>query len=191
MNEIIIYLSDELCPRVRRHGVLIEIYGEGVLVVGESGIGKTETAVELIKRGHRLVADDAVDLRRVSGATIMGSAPENLRNYVEIRGIGIIDIQRIFGVSAIKEREKVDMLVKLETWESGKAYERFGADTEYTEILGVPVPSITVPVRPGRNLAIIFELAALTNKQKRFGYNPAEELSKRLMESVSEDNGEN
>ena len=181
MAALIAFLDVSLAPRITRHGVLVEVYGEGVLILGDSGIGKSETAIELVKRGHRLIADDAVEIKRVSAKTLVGSAPEIIRHYVELRGIGIVDVRRIFGMGAVKMTEKIDLIIKLEHWEQNKMYDRFGLDTETTEILGIPVPTITVPVRPGRNLAVILEIAAMNNRQKKMGYDTAVEFNKRLM----------
>ena len=175
------FLNLSLAPCITRHGVLVEVYGEGVLILGDSGVGKSETAIELVKRGHRLIADDAVELRRVSAKTIVGSAPEIIRHYIELRGIGIVDIRRLFGMGAVKETEKVDMIIRLEPWVQGKMYDRLGLESEYTDIMGNMIPTTTIPVRPGRNLAIIIEIAAMNNRQKRMGYNTAEEFNKRLM----------
>ena len=178
---IIGYLNVALAPRITRHGVFVEVYGEGILMLGDSGVGKSETAIELVKRGHRLVADDAVEIKRVSDKTLVGSAPELIRHYVELRGIGIIDVRRIFGMGAIKMSEKIDLIINLEPWIQGKMYDRFGLDNETSEILGINIPSLTIPVRPGRNLAIIIEIAAMNNRQKKMGYNTAEEFNRRLM----------
>ena len=173
-------LNVHLAPRVTRHGVLVEVYGEGLLLMGDSGIGKSETAIELIKRGHRLIADDAVEIRRVSNKTLVGSSPENIRHFIELRGIGIINARRIYGMGAIKTTEKIDMVIKLELWDNTKIYDRMGMDTEYMEILGNKVPMITIPVKPGRNLAVIIEAAAVNNRQKKMGYNAAKELLSNL-----------
>lgn len=180
-SHIIDYLNNALAPQITRHGVLMNINGQGVLLLGESGIGKSETAIELVKRGHRLIADDAVEIKRVSAKTLVGSAPELIRHYIELRGIGIVDVRRIFGMGAVKETEKIDLVIHFEVWEQGKIYERFGMDTEYTDILGIRVPSITLPVKPGRNLAVIIEIAAMNNRQKKMGYNTAVEFNKKLM----------
>lgn len=180
MAALIAKLNLELAPRIGRHGVFVEIYGEGVLMLGESGIGKSETAIELIKRGHRLIADDLVEIKKVSAITLLGTAPENIRHYIVLRGIGIVDVKRIFGMGAVKETEKVDLVIKLEDWIQGKSYEQFGLDHEYTEIMGIPVPSLTIPVKPGRNLAIILEVAAMNNRQKKMGYDTAVEMEKKL-----------
>ncbi len=176
MSAIISFLGVQLAPRITRHGVLVEVYGEGVLIHGDSGVGKSETALELIKRGHRLIADDAVEIRKVSSRTLVGSAPENIRHFIEVRGVGIINAQRIFGMGSVKLTEKIDMVVELEPWDSEKAYERLGLDEQYTEILGIDIPSHVVPVHPGRNLSVIIEAAAMNNRQKKLGYNAAREL---------------
>ena len=177
---LIAELNRELAPRITRHGVLVEVYGEGVLIVGESGAGKSETAIELIKRGHRLIADDAVEIRKVSYNTLEGSSPSNIRHFIELRGIGIINARRIFGMGAVKPKEKIDMVVQLEEWDATKAYDRMGLDNEYTRLLGIKVPVITVPITPGRNLAVIVETAAMNNRQKKMGYNGAKELMHNL-----------
>ena len=177
-------LNTHLGPRITRHGVLVEVYGEGILILGDSGVGKSETAIELVKRGHRLIADDAVEIKRVSAKTLVGSAPEIIRHYVELRGIGIVDVKRLFGVGAVKDTEKVNLVINLEHWVNGKMYDRLGLDNETVEILGIEIPAITIPVKPGRNLAIILEIAAMNNRQKRMGYNTAEEFNKRLLEQM-------
>lgn len=182
---LIAYLNVQLAPQITRHGVLVEVYGEGVLILGDSGVGKSETAIELIKRGHRFIADDAVELKRVSAKTIVGSAPELIKYYIELRGIGIVDVRRIFGMGSVKETEKIDMVIKLEPWEKGKEYDRFGLVSEYTDIMGIKIPTSTIPVQPGRNLAVIIEIAAMNNRQKKMGYNTAEEFDKKLI-SMSE-----
>ena len=184
MSALINYLNVELGERVTRHGVLVEVYGEGILILGESGVGKSETAIELVKRGHRLVADDAVEIKKVSAISLVGTAPEIIRHFVELRGIGIIDVKKIFGMGAVKDSEKIDMIINIEQWEKNKKYDRLGLTTEHTEIMGIKVPSITIPVKPGRNLAVIVEVAAMNNRQKRMGYNAAEELNDRLTKSM-------
>lgn len=184
MAALIAFLNVELGPRITRHGVLIEVYGEGILLLGESGVGKSETAIELIKRGHRLIADDAVEIKRVSATTLVGKAPEIIRHYVELRGVGIVDVRRLFGMGSVKETEKIDLVINLETWQNGKMYDRLGLDEQYTDILGISVPSIVLPVCPGRNLSVVIEVAAMNNRQKRMGYNTAAEFNKRLMESM-------
>lgn len=177
---LISFLKVRLAPRITRHGVLVEVYGEGVLMLGESGAGKSETAIELIKRGHRLIADDAVEIRRVSDKTLVGTAPENIRHFIELRGIGIINARRIFGIGSVKMTEKIDLVVNLENWDPEKVYDRMGITNETTSILDLDVPSVTIPVKPGRNLAVIIEVAAMNNRQKRMGYNSAQELLNRL-----------
>ncbi|MGN1098190.1 MAG: HPr(Ser) kinase/phosphatase [Clostridia bacterium] len=181
-------LNVYLAPTITRHGVLVEVYGEGVLLLGDSGVGKSETAIELIKRGHRLVADDAVEIKRTSAKTVVGSSPEIIRHFMELRGIGIVDVKRIFGVGAVKDTEKIDLVINLEIWQQGKNYERLGLDREHTNLLGIELPSLTIPVRPGRNLAVIIEIAAMNNRQQRMGYNAAEELSERLTKQMSAQN---
>lgn len=180
MSGLIAFLNLNLAPRITRHGVLIEVYGEGMLITGESGVGKSETAIELIKRGHRLVADDAVEIRRVSNISLVGTSPDNIRHFIELRGIGIINARRLFGMGAVKVTEKIDIVVELEIWDSEKIYDRMGMDSEYASILGVNVPSLTIPVKPGRNLAVILEVAAMNNRQKKMGYNAAQELLSNL-----------
>ncbi len=184
MATLISSLNTYLAPRITRHGVLIEVYGEGLLLLGDSGVGKSETAIELVKRGHRLIADDAVEIKRVSAKTLVGNAPAIIRHYVELRGIGIVDIRRLFGMGAVKESEKIDLVINLEPWIQGKMYDRLGLDEQKVDILGIKVPAITIPVRPGRNLAIILEIAAMNNRQKKMGYNTAEEFNKRLLSQM-------
>ncbi|MBQ4110646.1 MAG: HPr(Ser) kinase/phosphatase [Clostridia bacterium] len=184
---VVAYLQIQLAPRITRHGVLVEVYGEGVLMLGESGVGKSETAIELVKRGHRLVADDAVEIKRVSDKTLVGTSPEIIRHFIELRGIGIIDVRRIFGMGAIKATEKIDLVINLEPWQEKKSYDRLGLVTEYMDILDLKVPSLTIPVKPGRNLAIVVEVAAMNNRQKKMGYNPAQELNDRLMKKMEEE----
>ena len=179
-------LNTHLAPRITRHGVLVEVYGEGILILGDSGIGKSETAIELVKRGHRLIADDAVEIKRVSAKTLVGSAPDLIKYYIELRGIGVVDVRRLFGMGAVKATEKIDLVINLEPWDSEKIYDRFGLDEEFVDILGIKVPSLTIPVKPGRNLAIILEIASMNNRQKKMGYNTAEEFNKRLMEQMTE-----
>lgn len=185
MAALIAYLNVQLAPQITRHGVLVEVYGEGILILGDSGIGKSETAIELIKRGHRFIADDAVELKKVSAKTIVGSAPELIKYYIELRGIGIVDVRRIFGMGSVKATEKIDMVIKLENWDKDKAYDRFGLVSEYTDIMGINIPTSTIPVQPGRNLAVIIEIAAMNNRQKKMGYNTAEEFNNKLI-SMSE-----
>ena len=187
MAGLISALNNYLAPRITRHGCLVEIYGEGILLLGDSGVGKSETTIELIKRGHRLIADDAVEIKRVSDKTLVGSAPELIKHYVELRGIGIVDVRRLFGMGAVKETEKINLVIQLENWIEGKMYDRLGMDEETIEILGINIPSITIPVRPGRNLAIILEVAAMNNRQKRMGYNTAEEFNNNLLRQMGVD----
>ena len=177
---LVSFMNVELAPRITRHGVLVEVYGEGILLVGDSGVGKSETAIELIKRGHRLIADDAVEIRRVSAKSLVVQAPSNIRHFIELRGIGIINARRIFGMGAVKLTEKIDLVINLEIWDNKKVYDRMGIDSEFTEILGIKVPVLTIPVKPGRNLAIIIEVAAMNNRQKKMGYNAAQELLQSL-----------
>ncbi|MBQ8551111.1 MAG: HPr(Ser) kinase/phosphatase [Clostridia bacterium] len=177
---LISFLNVQLAPRITRHGVLVEVFGEGILLLGESGVGKSETAIELVNRGHRLIADDAVEIRRVSSKSLVGTSPENIRHFIELRGIGIINASRIFGVGAVKPTEKIDLVINIEPWDSSKVYDRMGLEEETTEILGISLPSITVPVKPGRNLAVIIEVAARNNRQKKLGYNAAQALLERL-----------
>jgi len=185
ISALIASLNIHLAPTITRHGVLVEVYGEGILILGDSGIGKSETAIELIKRGHRLIADDAVEISKVSEKTLVGKAPSIIRHYMELRGIGIIDVRRIFGTGAVKETEKIELVITFEPWIEGKLYDRMGLENEYTEILGIKVPSITVPVRPGRNLAAILEIAAMNQRLKKMGYNTAEEFNKKLEEEFA------
>lgn len=185
-TNLLSYLNLHLAPRVTRHGVLIEIYGEGILITGESGVGKSECAIELVKRGHRLVADDAVEIRKVSSTSLVGTSPDNIRHFLELRGIGIINVRRLFGMGAVKMQQEINMIIELEPWDSAKVYDRMGVDTEYLNILDVKVPSMTIPVKPGRNLAVIMEVAAMNNRQKKMGYNGAQELMKRLGMDVPE-----
>ncbi|MBE6915033.1 MAG: HPr(Ser) kinase/phosphatase [Ruminococcaceae bacterium] len=180
MAAMMAFLNLNLAPRITRHGVLVEVYGEGILLLGESGVGKSETAIELVKRGHRLVADDAVEIKRVSAKTLVGSAPEIIRHFIELRGIGVVDVRRIFGMGAVKPTEKVDLIINLEQWRQDKHYDRLGMETEYMNILDVNIPCLTVPVKPGRNLAVIIEVAAMNNRNKKMGYNAAQELTQRI-----------
>ncbi|MCI8594490.1 MAG: HPr(Ser) kinase/phosphatase [Oscillospiraceae bacterium] len=180
LSTLVVYLKDFLTPRITRHGVLVEVYGEGCLLMGESGVGKSETAVELLKRGHRLIADDAVEIRRSGTSRLVGNSPAIIRHYMELRGIGVIDVMRLFGMSAVRDEKYIDLVINLEQWDSTKAYDRLGIDRQFTELLGVNIPSITVPVRPGRNLAVIVEVAAMNNRDKRMGFNAAEELTERM-----------
>ncbi|NJP41289.1 HPr(Ser) kinase/phosphatase [Oscillospiraceae bacterium HV4-5-C5C] len=180
MSSLIKHLNVELAPQTTLHGVLVEIYGEGILILGESGVGKSETAMEIVKRGHRLIADDLVEVRRVSDSTLLGQAPEIIRHLIEIRGLGIMDVKELYGVSSVKMQENINFVINLEIWDERKVYERLGINQETTEILGIKVPSTTIPVRPGRNLAIIAEVAAINFRQKQMGYNAAKALTDRL-----------
>ena len=182
---IVSFLNVELAQRITRHGVLVEVYGEGILLIGDSGVGKSETAIELIKRGHRLIADDAVEIKRVSKKSLIGSSPANIRHFIELRGIGIINARRIFGIGAVKVSEKIDLVINLELWNSKKVYDRMGMDNEYMEILGIEIPVVTIPVKPGRNLAVIIEVAAMNHRQKKMGYNGAQELLQNLGMDIS------
>ena len=173
------YLKGTLTPRITRHGVLLDVYGEGVLLMGESGVGKSETAIELIKRGHRLISDDAVEIRHI-GTRLVGTAPDLIRHYMELRGIGVVDVQQLFGMSAVREDMEINLVVNLEQWNEGAFYDRLGTNDEHTTILDMDVPAITIPVKPGRNLAVIVEVAAMNNRQKRMGYNAAKEFAKQL-----------
>ena len=180
MSALISSLYNHLAPCITRHGVMMEIYGEGVMIQGESGVGKSEVAIELIKRGHRIIADDAVEIKLTERGTLMASSPALIRHYMELRGIGIIDVRRLFGMGAVKLTEKIDMVVKLELWDPQKAYDRMGIENEYATLLGIQVPCLTIPVKPGRNLAVILEVAAMNNRQKKMGYNAAKELMHNL-----------
>lgn len=180
VSAIVAYLSAALAPRITRHGVLMEIYGEGVLVLGESGMGKSEAAVELLKRGHRLIADDAVEIRKVSGSTLIGSAPALIRNYVELRGIGIVNVAKLFGMGAVKSENEINLVVNVVPWNNHETYDRVGLEEQYMEILGVQVPMNTIPITPGRNLAVILEVAAMNNRQRQMGYNPAKEFTEQI-----------
>ena len=180
VSAIITYLKAALAPRITRHGVLMEIYGEGVLLTGESGIGKSEAAVELLKRGHRLIADDAVEIKKISANALVGTAPELIRDYVELRGIGIVNVAKLFGMGAVKIDNSIDLVVNIVPWNTHEVYDRLGLEDQYTEILGVKVPMNTIPIPPGRNLAVILEVAAMNNRQRKFGYNPAREFTEHI-----------
>ena len=185
MADIIRALSAMLAPCISIHGVLVDVYGEGVLIMGESGIGKSEAALELVKRGHRLVTDDVVEIRKVDEDTLIGKSPAITRHFIEVRGIGIVDIKELFGVSSIRESKQIDMVIRLEEWDKDKEYDRLGLEAEYTEFSGTKIVSHTLPVRPGRNLAVILETAAANNRQKKLGYNAAQELYRRVQESIA------
>ncbi len=183
--EIIRWLNVKLAPCISVHGVLVDVYGEGLLITGESGIGKSEAALELIKRGHRLVTDDVVELRKVSEDTLVGSAPAVTKHFIELRGIGIVDVKTLFGISSVKETSQVDLVIRLEDWSKDKEYDRLGLEEEYVEYLGNKIASHTIPIRPGRNLALICESAAVNHRQKKMGYNAAQELYKRVQENLA------
>lgn len=191
LAEINRWLHYELASRVTKHGILIDIYGEGVLIMGESGIGKSETALELIRRGHRLVADDAVEIKKTSAKTLLGSAPEVTRYFIEVRGIGIVDVKQLYGVGAIKERKKIDLVVKLEYYTPEKDKDRLGIDEEFTEILGINLPTNTILIRPGRNIAILCEAAAINFREKKMGYNAAAVLAERVRANIEENSRKN
>ncbi len=180
VSAIITYLKDALAPRITRHGVLMEVYGEGILLTGESGMGKSEAAVELVKRGHRLIADDAVEIRKISGNTLIGTAPEVIRNYVEMRGIGIINVAKLFGMGAVKAENQIDLVVDIVPWNNSQVYDRIGMEQQRTELLGVSVPMYTIPITPGRNLAVILEVAAMKNRHWKMGYNAAMEFTEQI-----------
>ena len=184
MSDIITRLNVWLAERITRHGVLVEVYGEGILLLGESGVGKSETAIELLKRGHRLVADDAVEIKKVSNQTLVGSSPEMIRHFIELRGIGIVNVRNIFGMGAVKDSEKIDLVINLEPWRQDYSYDRLGLEETTIDIMGINIPSLTVPVRQGRNLAVIVEVAAMNNRQKRMGFNAAQELNQRLTDNA-------
>ena len=189
VSSIITYLKSALAPRITRHGVLMEVYGEGILLTGDSGIGKSETAVELVKRGHRLIADDAVEIMRVSTNTLIGTAPELIRNYIELRGIGIINVANLFGMGAVKAENEINLVVNIVHWNSQGVYDRLGLEEQYTDILGIKVPMNTIPVTPGRNLAVILEVAAMNNRQKKMGYNAAVEFTEAINRHFEENIG--
>ena len=188
MAEIIRWLNVELAPCISIHGVLVDVYGEGVLIMGESGIGKSEAALELIKRGHRLVSDDVVEIHKVSDVSLVGSAPDITRHFIELRGIGIVDVKTLFGVQSVKETSNIDMVIKLEDWNREKEYDRLGLEEQYTEFLGNKVVCHSIPIRPGRNLAVIVESAAVNHRQKKMGYNAAQELYNRVQANLIKGN---
>jgi len=180
VSAIIAFLKSALAPSITRHGVLVEVYGEGLLLIGESGIGKSEAAVELLKRGHRLIADDAVEIRKVSSDGLVGSSPALIRNYVELRGIGIVNVAKLFGMGAVKAENQIDLVVNIVHWKADQVYDRLGLEDQHMDILGVKLPMNTIPVRPGRNLAVILEVAAMNNRQRKMGYNPAKEFTEQI-----------
>ena len=189
-SNIIAYLRSALAPRITRHGVLVEVYGEGLLLVGDSGVGKSETALELLKRGHRLIADDAVELRKLSNASLVGTAPDLIRNYIELRGIGIINVAKLFGMGAVRTENEINLVVNIVPWNTQEPYDRLGLEDQYTEILGVQVPVNTIPVTAGRNLAVILEVAAMNNRQRKLGYNPAKEFTDQIDNHFNQMNAE-
>ena len=184
--ELITTLNIYLGPRITRHGTMLEVYGEGILITGESGVGKSETAIELVKRGHRLIADDAVEIKKISYNTLFAESPPLIRHYIELRGIGVVDVMRLFGMGAIKTRQELDLIINIESWQDGMMYDRLGLDTQYTSLLGVRVPILKIPVKPGRNLAVIIEVAAMNNRQKKLGYNSAQEFTERINRHFAE-----
>lgn len=186
MAEIIRWLNVQLAPCISIHGVLVDVYGEGLLIMGESGIGKSEAALELIKRGHRLVTDDVVEIRKVSDDTLIGTAPDITKHFIELRGIGIVDVKNLFGVESVKETQSIDLVIKLEDWNKDKEYDRLGLEDEYTEFLGNKVACHSIPIRPGRNLAVICETASVNYRQKKMGYNAAKELYRRVQNSFAQ-----
>ncbi|MFR0735034.1 MAG: HPr(Ser) kinase/phosphatase [Oscillospiraceae bacterium] len=191
VSSLISYLKSALAPRITRHGVLVDVYGEGLLLVGESGIGKSEAAVELIKRGHRLIADDAVEIKKISSTSLMGTAPDLIRNYIELRGIGLINVAKLFGMGAIKGENVIDLVINIVPWSNHEIYDRLGLDEQCIDILGVKVPQITIPITPGRNLAVILEAAAMNNRQKKMGYNAAVEFTEQINKHFDESAGQN
>ena len=189
VSTIITYLKSALAPRITRHGVLVEVYGEGILLTGDSGIGKSEAAVELLKRGHRLIADDAVEIRKVSTNSLVGTAPELIRNYIELRGIGIINVAKLYGMGAVKLENEINLVVNIVPWNTQEIYDRLGLEEQFTEMLGVKVPMNTIPITPGRNLAVILEVAAMNNRQKKMGYNAALEFTEQINRHFDESMG--
>ena len=190
ISAIITYLKAALAPRITRHGVLMEVYGEGLLLTGDSGMGKSEAALELLKRGHRLIADDAVEIRKISGNTLVGTAPELIRNYVEMRGIGVINVAKLFGMGAVKAENEVNLVVNIVPWDAHAVYDRLGLEEQYLELLGVKIPMITIPITPGRNLAVILEVAAMNNRQKKMGYHAAVEFTEQINRHFDENMGQ-
>ena len=185
------FLNHELAPMITRHGVLMDVYGEGVLILGDSGIGKSEAAVELLKRGHRLIADDAVEIRKVSTNSLVGTAPKLIRNYIELRGIGIVNVAKLFGMGAVRTENEINLIVNIVPWNTQEVYDRLGLEEQYMELLGVKVPMNTIPITPGRNLAMILEVAAMNNRQKKLGYNAALEFTEQVNQHFDENMGRN
>ena len=190
VSSIISYLRAALAPRITRHGVLVEVYGEGLVLIGDSGIGKSEAAVELLKRGHRLIADDAVEIRKISEGSLIGTVPDLIRNYIELRGIGIINVAQLFGMGAVKAENEINLVVNIVPWNTKEVYDRLGLEDQYMEILGVQVPMITIPITPGRNLAVILEVAAMNNRQRKMGYNAAAEFTEKINRHFDESMGQ-
>ena len=190
VSAIISYLKDALAPRITRHGVLVEVYGEGLLLIGDSGIGKSEAAVELLKRGHRLIADDAVEIRKISTSSLVGSAPSLIRNYIELRGIGIINVAKLFGMGAVKAENEVNLVVNIVPWKNQEVYDRLGLEEQHMDILGVKIPMNTIPITPGRNLAVILEVAAMNNRQRKMGYNAALEFTEQINQHFDDKMGQ-
>lgn len=191
MSRMIHYLQGKLAPSISIHGVLVDVYGEGLLITGESGIGKSEAALELVRRGHRLVTDDVVEIRNIGSGVLVGTSPEITRYFIELRGIGIINVKTLFGVESVKEEQNIDLVIKLEEWDQHKQYDRLGLEEEYTEILGEKIICHSIPIRPGRNLAVICEAAAVNHRQKKMGYNAAQELYGRIQENLVRGMAEN
>ena len=189
ISTIITYLKAALAPRITRHGVLMEIYGEGILLIGDSGVGKSEAAIELLKRGHRLIADDAVEIKKVSANSLVGNAPVLIREYIELRGIGIINVAKLFGIGAVKLENEINLVVNIVPWNTHEDYDRLGLEDQYTDILGVKIPMNTIPITPGRNLAVILEVAAMNNRQRRMGYNAALEFTEQINRHFDENMG--
>ena len=189
MSDLYIYLNRLLAPSVTEHGVLMEVFGVGILLTGKSGVGKSETAMELIKRGHRLIADDAVEIKKVSNSSLLGTAPELIRNYIELRGIDIINVAKLFGIGAIKQDNEINLVVNIVPWKTHEVYDRLGLEQQYTDILGVQIPLNTIPITPGRNLAVILEVAAMNNRQRRMGYNAAPEFTEQINRHFDESMG--
>lgn len=188
-SSIISYLKSALAPRITRHGVLVEVYGEGLLLMGDSGVGKSETALELLKRGHRLIADDAVEIRKISSSSLIGTAPELIRNYIELRGIGIINVAKLFGMGSVRTENQIDLVVNIVPWNTQEPYDRLGLEDQYMDLLGVKVPMNTIPITAGRNLAVILEVAAMNNRQRKLGYNAAQEFTDQINRHFAQHTG--